>query len=196
MDIYMDYNENTARIHVIASIASESNETNQFSIWFLYANGSEYREYFHYNKTGKLLFVDFEISQSIVASTDIFVSVRDASYNIVYSTDVYNYSPNQSSNTPTIILIDVNMLDIADLSRSELIKKIQDQDYIIGDVFEIKKAILKYNISASDITLWITPTNTSSSGEYIPKYSSQGAEPNIINGIGNSSSYSSWRASQ
>jgi hypothetical protein len=187
LDVYMNYNQSSGIIKVIATIPSQTNETNQFSLWLLYIDGREYKKYFHYNKTGKFLFVNFQIPESITISTDLTLSIRDTRYNIAYSTNIYNYN----SGSSTVISV-IEAPSIGSLSRTEIISIIQSGNYTKDDITEIKKAIKKYTISLWDFqSTPSTPVNPVSTWSYTPKYSSQGLESNTINGIGNNKNYDS-----
>ncbi len=107
---------------------------------------------------------------------------------MMVSTSSKNIVSYQGSTTST------KRVNISDLTRSELIGKIQTQDFKKEDVAEIIKSINKLKISIDDIKMSEEKTvEIFKSNNYTPVYKSQEAEPKKINGIGNSNSYNSWR---
>jgi hypothetical protein len=80
-------------IEAKAAILSETNQKDQFSLW-IFIDGREYRKFFEYDINSKILYVEFEIPQDLGESTSIFISVKDAQYNEVYTTIPENYNLN------------------------------------------------------------------------------------------------------
>ena len=91
MKLYLEYNSFSDNIEAVAVIPSQTNQNDQFSLW-IYVDGREYRKFFEYDFNSKNLYVEFEIPQDLDDSTSIFISVKDAQYNEVFSTIPANYS--------------------------------------------------------------------------------------------------------
>ena len=95
MDLFIGYNEQTDMIEAVAAIASATNQNDQFSLG-LYVDGREYRKFFKYSSTTKYLAVSFEIPQDLRDETSIYISIKDAQYNEVYTTIPTGYSVNST----------------------------------------------------------------------------------------------------
>lgn len=227
MKLYIGYNELSDNIEALGVIPSQTNQNDGFSLW-IYVDGREYRKFFKYDSSSENLFVEFEIPQDLDANTSIYVSVKDAQYNEVYSTiptnynfknvskninnsvtSVFSWSPLQrdfgvfsmfaSSSQQKSTSISPNnsftnssinrRQNVSDLTRAELLNTISSWNYTQEEIPDIISSLEKYDIISPSTNNSVQQKATQN---FVPKYT-RANEPTKINGIWNSSNYSSWR---